>query len=642
MSNQANCVACDESPGPISMPSSGLVSKMFTDVTGLKVQLHYTICRSCQSELKACYNFKKRCHEIFILYDSGSIPNQPKETPQRHQQPFEEKIFANPLDSTEITIVKNEFEPNRSAVSYKDDDSHQDDDYQEDNPDDEDFEGTHDDDFGQYEDINPPMSDDDESTTNDNDPDFENSSARFECDECSKAFSKRSRLVAHKAEHRNERLYSCPRPGCNSAFNVPHRLTRHLRNVHDADEEEINESTFALVEDSEGVYVVRSSWMFTKDGNQHIYYPPASLQQPEHFAKFFNKPGDDWVQYQVKILRQKIPSYELTKRLQNMRLQKRNLKTDSGPQAKKTRLSSDFNSSQPHSSNFMPSFSFNNRQFGAQMGYSKQNLQQRSFHPQSQMNIQPLQTEKMKQMESNFNTQLRDLKKKLNYLMHMVQGRSSGASLIQNTLEEDSLSPKAISCEQELTEMEANLIEYDRNPLISSEFSIKRERMIEHYAAKIKNISKRTNPKIGLVGSLLNLYFAPEFLNTIGWTNVQGRLAIKDMVGHISLFYEIVNRNTPNTYLNMEESSIALYTFLRRFHESKNAKHRVKDKDGDVYKNMCDENSLRISSSSGYRPNNDFFMKMEPQFDMPRVVQERDIQEHYGRDVNEDTQDIEN
>ena len=84
----------------------------------------------------------------------------------------------------------------------------------------------------------------------------------------------------------------------------------------------------------------------------------------------------------------------------------------------------------------------------------------------------------MKQMESNFNTQLRDLKKKLNYLMHMVQGRSSGASLIQNTLEEDSLSPKAISCEQELTEMEANLIEYDRNPLISSEFSIKRERMV--------------------------------------------------------------------------------------------------------------------------------------------------------------------
>jgi len=147
------------------------------------------------------------------------------------------------LESTEISIVKNEFEPSRSTVAYhdKDEDSNHDDDFQGENPDDEDFEGTHDDDIGQYEDINPPMSDDDESTTNDNDPDFEDSSARFECNECSKAFSKRSRLVAHKAEHRNERLYSCPRPGCNSAFNVPHRLTRHLRNVHDADEEEINE-----------------------------------------------------------------------------------------------------------------------------------------------------------------------------------------------------------------------------------------------------------------------------------------------------------------------------------------------------------------------------------------------------------------
>lgn len=153
------------------------------------------------------------------------------------------------MESTEISIVKSEFEPSRSTVAYndKDEDSNHDDDFHGDNPDDEDFEGTHDDDFGQYEDINPPMSDDDESTTNDNDPDFEDSSARFECNECSKAFSKRSRLVAHKAEHRNERLYSCPRPGCNSAFNVPHRLTRHLRNVHDADEEEINEVSDAIL-----------------------------------------------------------------------------------------------------------------------------------------------------------------------------------------------------------------------------------------------------------------------------------------------------------------------------------------------------------------------------------------------------------
>ena len=43
MSNQMNCVACDESPGPISMQSSGLVSKMFSDVTGLKGKIYEKI-----------------------------------------------------------------------------------------------------------------------------------------------------------------------------------------------------------------------------------------------------------------------------------------------------------------------------------------------------------------------------------------------------------------------------------------------------------------------------------------------------------------------------------------------------------------------------------------------------------------------
>jgi len=91
----------------------------------------------------------------------------------------------------------------------------------------------------------------------------------------------------------------------------------------------------------------------------------------------------------------------------------------------------------------------------------------------------------------------------------------------------------------------------------------------------------------------------------------------------------------------MEEASIALYTFLRRFHEAKNAKHRVKDKDGDIYKNMCDENSMRMNSALAYRPNAEFFTKMEPQFD-PRVVQEHGVLDHFGRNINEDTEDNEN
>lgn len=147
------------------------------------------------------------------------------------------------MQQTELAIVKSEHIRTSSAVTFhdKEDESANFDDFHNENEDyghdDEEFDAS-----GDYEDINPPMSDDDdEDGSNENDPDFDGSGARFECDECSKAFAKRSRLVAHKAEHRNERLYTCPRTGCNSAFNVPHRLTRHLRNVHDADEEEINE-----------------------------------------------------------------------------------------------------------------------------------------------------------------------------------------------------------------------------------------------------------------------------------------------------------------------------------------------------------------------------------------------------------------
>lgn len=41
MSNQTNCIACDETPGTMSMQSSGLISKMYTDVTGLKGKIFF-------------------------------------------------------------------------------------------------------------------------------------------------------------------------------------------------------------------------------------------------------------------------------------------------------------------------------------------------------------------------------------------------------------------------------------------------------------------------------------------------------------------------------------------------------------------------------------------------------------------------
>ena len=71
------------------------------------------------------------------------------------------------------------------------------------------------------------------------------------------------------------------------------------------------QSTFALVEDSEGVYVIRNSWLFLKDGVPYIYYPPPTAQNPENFAKFTTKRSEDWIEYRVKILRQKIREWKI-------------------------------------------------------------------------------------------------------------------------------------------------------------------------------------------------------------------------------------------------------------------------------------------------------------------------------------------
>ncbi|KAL7011167.1 hypothetical protein ACKWTF_014129 [Chironomus riparius] len=129
MSNQTNCIACDESPGLVSMQSSGLLAKMYSDVTGLTVQVHYTICKACQSELKAFYNFKKRCHDIAGLYEAESVPNQDLSNPKQQLL-------------NEITIVKSEAGFDQFCV----DESQGDEDYD-------------------YEEANPSTIDDDESIT---------------------------------------------------------------------------------------------------------------------------------------------------------------------------------------------------------------------------------------------------------------------------------------------------------------------------------------------------------------------------------------------------------------------------------------------------------------------------------------------
>ncbi|KAG5676497.1 hypothetical protein PVAND_006328 [Polypedilum vanderplanki] len=308
MSKQTNCVACDESPGSINMKDSVLVSKMYQEVTGLKIKPHYTICKQCQQELRNCYNFRKRCHEIFSLYGPSD-----SELTTNENEDFT-KIFANPLSTTqeipEITIMKTEIESNIVTFTEEpiDDSMHDEtyDGFQSDNQQSEDevqsdyndpdydtkpptrsfmifscprqgcnchfnvshrlvrhlrtVHGANEDEVMQTRnnirkmqieserqpptDINMPESEEDENVdqTDVNDPDYEAKFEKFQCEMCPKSYTRRPQLVAHMVTHRNHTVFHCPRSACNSAFNVSHRLIRHLRNVHNADEEEVEDT----------------------------------------------------------------------------------------------------------------------------------------------------------------------------------------------------------------------------------------------------------------------------------------------------------------------------------------------------------------------------------------------------------------
>lgn len=45
--------------------------------------------------------------------------------------------------------------------------------------------------------------------------------------------------------------------------------------------------------------------------------------------------------------------------------------------------------------------------------------------------------------------------------------------------------------------------------------------------------------------------------------------------GHFQLFFDIINKNTPDTYMNMKEARKAVHEYLRRAHEVINKAARM-------------------------------------------------------------------
>jgi KRAB domain-containing zinc finger protein len=143
-----------------------------------------------------------------------------------------------------MTVMKTELDAS-SVVTFAEelayDNYHSENDDDDDNRDDD---SDSNDDHPHLEEINMPESEDEDTKANlsdPNDPDYGAKFEKFRCEQCPKTFTRRPQLVAHQSTHRQHTIHACPRHGCNSSFAVSHRLIRHLRNVHDADEDEVDE-----------------------------------------------------------------------------------------------------------------------------------------------------------------------------------------------------------------------------------------------------------------------------------------------------------------------------------------------------------------------------------------------------------------
>jgi hypothetical protein len=84
--------------------------------------------------------------------------------------------------------------------------------------------------------------------------------------------------------------------------------------------------------------------------------------------------------------------------------------------------------------------------------------------------------------------------------------------------------PEPVNSIDVLDDMEAKLFQYDQNPNFNENFRTVRINMIKYYASKIRNKDSRTSAKNGLVISLMELYFTPEFSKSIGWTDHDGKV----------------------------------------------------------------------------------------------------------------------
>ncbi|CAG9798551.1 unnamed protein product [Chironomus riparius] len=95
--------------------------------------------------------------------------------------------------------------------------------------------------------------------------------------------------------------------------------------------------------------------------------------------------------------------------------------------------------------------------------------------------------------------------------------------------------------------VEHKLSLFDNQANFDPEFEKKRCNLVGYLSKRMVNDKSKGEPKNGLAISLLKLYFSSDFfLSEVGWSNYDGRVEIRNNLGHISLLTSL--KHTPKEF----------------------------------------------------------------------------------------------
>ncbi|KAG5666263.1 hypothetical protein PVAND_017792 [Polypedilum vanderplanki] len=131
-----------------------------------------------------------------------------------------------------------------------------------------------------------------------------------------------------------------------------------------------------------------------------------------------------------------------------------------------------------------------------------------------------------------------------------------------NTMQQMTISqkPSKIKDREKLEQEEINL------EAMNSEIYLKK---VKDIASVLRKPSKAFSNEHGLVRGFMDIYFDENFLKTVGWTKVKGRIPFEKYKSHHKLIFDTCNMHTANLFNNIEAATNSITVYFKRLHENK-------------------------------------------------------------------------